>query len=101
MSDGELYEIGVYGHSDDLIEVVGDVQEEFYALDTPAHIMVGDTEIVAEYDGEWHFEVVDQGEADKTHWYSVGRKKVVEECNDYTEAISVETPTPEARKLED
>jgi hypothetical protein len=95
------YEIGVHGHSDDLIEITGDVREELYAnYGEPTHVMVGDTEIVAEYDGEWHFSVVDEGENDRTAWFSVGRKKVIEMANDYTEAISVETDSLEVSKIE-
>jgi len=95
------HEIGVYGHGDDLIEIVGDVSAELYAnYGEPTHVMVGDTEIVAEYDGEWHFSVVDLGEGDESAWYSVGRNGVIEQANDYTEAIVVETSSTEVRKID-
>lgn len=97
------YNIYVYGASDDLVEVGGDVSEEFYAdLGEPTHVFVGDTEIVAEYtdDGEWSVSVVDEGEDDETHWYSVGREKVVEKLNDYTEVVVVETENSEVSKLD-
>lgn len=95
------YEIGVYGHSDDLIEVVGDASEELYAnYGEPTHVMVGNTEIVAEYDGEWHFEVVDLGEGDESAWYSVGRSGVIEVANDYTEAVVIESDSKEVSKID-
>lgn len=97
MAEHKMY---VYGHSDDLIEVEGDVTEELYAnFNGPTHVFVGDTEIVAEYDGEWHFDVVDKGRNDTTHWYSVGRRKVIEELNDYTECIVVESTTDTVAKV--
>jgi len=97
----EEHEIGIHGHSDDLIEITGDVNEELSAnYGEPTHVMVGNTEIVAEYDGEWHFSVVDEGANDRTAWYSVGRRKVVEMANDYTEAISVKTDSQEVSKIE-
>lgn len=95
------YELYVYGHSDDLIEVNGDNQKEIYAnYNEPTHVLLGDTEIVAEYDGEWHFDVVDAGEGDEIAEYSVGRKKVVEELNDYTEVIVVRSDSTTVELIE-
>lgn len=99
--DADDYELYVYGHSDDLIEVEGDEQAEFYAnFDGPTHIMLGDTEIVAEYDGEWHFSIVDHGAYDETHKYGVGRQKVAEKLNDYTEVIVVKSPSNKVSKID-
>lgn len=96
------HEIYVYGASDDLIEVGGDVSAEFYAnFDAPTHVIIGETEIVVEYDGEWHLSVVDEGEDDEIAWYSVGRDQVAEELNDYTEAIVVESPEANASKVDE
>lgn len=99
--DTDEYQLYVYGHSDDLIEIEGDARAEFYAtFGEPTHIMLGDTEIVAEYDGEWHFSVVDQGANDETYEYSVGRQKVVEKLNDYTEVVVVESPSNGVSKID-
>jgi len=97
------YSIGVYGHSDDLIEVVGDVQEEYYAIyDEPTHVMVGNTEVVAEYGGpgEWYVSVVDQGDGDETYHHKIGSVELAEEANDYTEAVLVETDNAEVSKID-
>jgi len=95
------YEIGVYGASDDLIEIIGDIREEFYAnYNEPTHIMVGNTELVVEYDGEWHISVVDLGENDTTAHYSVGRKQLVEKANGYTEGLVVNTAVNEVSKID-
>jgi len=95
------YEIGVYGHSDDLIEVVGDADAELYAnYGEPTRLMVGGTEIVAEYDGEWHFEVAELGADDDASWHSVGRAGVVKAANDYTEALVIESDSTEVRQID-
>lgn len=100
-ADADTYQMYVYGHSDDLIEIDGDVREEFYAnYGEPTYLFLGNTEIVAEYDGEWHFEVFYEGVTDTVYEYSVGRKKVVEQLNDYTEVVVVESPENTAKVLE-
>lgn len=101
MTDDNTYEMYVYGHSDDLIEINGDVQEELYAnYGEPTHVIVGETKLSVEYDGEWHIDVVDQGVNDETSWYSVGRNKVVEELNDYTEVVVVTSPSEDRYKID-
>jgi hypothetical protein len=45
----------VYGASDDLVEVDGDVREEFNPGDGPSYIAVSDgTVLRITYDGQWH-----------------------------------------------
>lgn len=97
------HKIGVYGHSDDLIEITGDVREEFYAdFGEPTHVMVGNTEIVAEYtnEGVWKVSVVDEGAGDETYHHSIGSETLAEETNDYTEAVMVETDNGEVSKID-
>lgn len=97
------HEIGVYGHSDDLIEIVGDVREEYYAnFGEPTHVRIGDTEVVAEYTsgGEWKVSVVDEGVNDTVHHHSIGSDTLAEEANDYTEAVLVETDQCEVSKID-
>lgn len=53
--------IKIYGASDDLIEVEGDIREEYDAYGNPRHLTLvgkngGAVEVVAHYDGDWHFE---------------------------------------------
>jgi hypothetical protein len=44
--------------------------------------------------------VVDKGKDDTVAWYSVGRKHVVEEANDYTEALAITTDSDTVKKVE-
>ena len=59
--------ITIYGASDDLIEVEGDLEEEFQAYDTDGecHYMgLSDgTLLRVIYDGVWHINVLKHGEA--------------------------------------
>lgn len=82
----------VTGHSDDIIHVEGDRTEEMYVYDTPAHFIVGDTEVIAEYDGEWAFSTVEKDIGDdKTTHYEVGDSEAVDAANEYTEMLVVES----------
>ena len=97
------YEIGVYGHSDDLVEVVGDVQEEFPAdFNGPTHLIIGNTEVCVEYtlEGVWEVSDVNPGATDVIRHHSVGSSELAEKTNDYTEAIVVETDELHAKKIE-
>lgn len=102
-TDDDTYQMYVYGHSDDLIEIDGDVREEFYAnYGEPTFLSIGNTELSVEYtnDGEWRIHVVDQGAHDTVYKYGVGRKKVVEKLNDYTEVVVIESLTDTVSVME-
>lgn len=94
------YQIGVYGASDDLIEITGDVRGEFYAnFYDSTFIVVGDTELAVEYDGEWHFEVIDEGENDKVDLYSLDDKSLAQ-SPDYSESVVIKSNSKEVKKIE-
>lgn len=58
----------VYGASDDLVEVEGDVREEFNPGDGPSYLAVSDgTVLRITYDGQWHISCVAVGTAEYTH----------------------------------
>lgn len=85
------YTMLVHGHSDDIIEVEGDVTEELYIYNTPKHIFVGNTELVVEYGGvgEWFIDVVEEGINDTIEKFEIGDKYAVEHGNDYSELIKI------------
>ncbi|WLW38148.1 hypothetical protein [Halorubrum tailed virus BLv36] len=96
------YKIGVYGHSDDLVEVIGDVSDEFVAdLNSPTHMMIGGSEVVLEYthEGTWNVSVACPN-GNVTHHHSIGSSELAEETNEYTEAVVIETNNLEVSKLE-
>lgn len=52
----------VYGASDDLIEVEGDISEEFSATDDINYVACSDgTVLKLYYDGDWYVKVVQDG----------------------------------------
>jgi hypothetical protein len=60
----------VYGASDDLVEVEGDVREEFNPKhdDKPSYLAVSDgTVLRITYDGQWHISRVAEGAAEYAH----------------------------------
>ena len=101
MSEPE-YEIGIYGHSDDLIEIVGDVEDEISAnYGKPTYLGVGHSEVVVEYDenGIWRVEIGVCGPGDECYHHEVGGKTLVAETNEYTEGVVVKTNTAEVEKI--
>lgn len=62
--------ITVYGASDDLIEVEGDIREEFYAIDDASHVLSfsDGTVLSVEYDrqGNWRIRRLAEGRATYT-----------------------------------
>jgi len=63
MSDEKKQKIKIYGASDDLIEIEGDINEEFSAfLDENGHIAISDGSLIKVfYNGEWFFNVLKKG----------------------------------------
>lgn len=58
----------VYGASDDLVEVEGDVREEFNPGDGPSYLAVSDgTVLRITYDGRWRIDRVAEGAAEFQH----------------------------------
>lgn len=89
VSDNQLTmkEITIYGHSDDLIEIVGDMNDEIYAdYGEPTVLTIGGWAVRAEYDGEWNFEVISDPDTSWTH-LSVGES---DEYNGYTEVLRID-----------
>lgn len=83
----------IFGASDDMIGVEGNVQEGLYANDgAPTHVRVGDWVFRAEYnrDGEWKFDVVDHPNGGSWTHLSVGES---DEHKDYTEVIRFDCPS--------
>lgn len=77
-----MYELFIYGCSDDLIEIDGDYREEFYSpLTGRAFVIFSDGTIIQSvYDGDWTFEISNQGSL-----YRNGCKHFMpyNTCNDY------------------
>lgn len=81
--------IYVYGHSDDLVEVVGEENDEIYALDTPHTFEVAGMSVVAEYDGTWSFDVASNPNA--THFMIIPNDAIDKaRFNDYTELVVIQ-----------
>ena len=58
----------IYGASDDLVEVDGDVREEFNPGDGPSYVAVSDgTVLRIAYDGRWRIDRVAEGAAEFQH----------------------------------
>lgn len=58
----------VYGASDDLVEVDGDVREEFNPGDGPSYLAISDgTVLRVTYDGRWRIDRIAEGAAHYQH----------------------------------
>jgi hypothetical protein len=59
----------VYGASDDLVEIEGDIREEFNHGDgEPSYLAVSDgTVLRITYDGQWHISRITEGAAEYAH----------------------------------
>lgn len=94
-----MSEIIIYGQSDDLIEITGDVREELYAnYNEPTEFRVGEWEIKAEYDGYWELGFLNLPENASCAYYSFGEH---EKAPSYSATIVFETEEddPEIEKL--
>lgn len=92
-------EVIMYGQSDDLIEIGGDINEELYAnYNEPTEIRVGEWKINCEYDGRWTFGFLNLPENATCAYYSVGEH---DEAPKYSAAVVFETEDdePEIEKL--
>ena len=80
--------IEVYGASDDLVEVDGDVTAEFNVYlegDEPAYLGVScGTLLRVTYDGLWHINVMEQGTAKVSH------RAATNGDDDYSDRVVVE-----------
>lgn len=66
------YEVQLFGASDDLIEVRGDIREEFYAnFDEPTYLRINEAKVNILYDGEWKFWLEDTGDSVTSEKYPV------------------------------
>jgi hypothetical protein len=84
-------ETTVSGASDDLIEVEGSVREELYAnYSKPTYFRVGNWKFEAEYDGEWHFAVIDHPNGVMWTHLGIGES---DEHRDYSEVIRFDCPS--------
>lgn len=83
----------IYGASDDLIEVEGNVHEELYAeYGEPTYVRVGDWKFRVEYDtnGEWKIDVQDYPSG--VTWTHLGVGEA-DEYKDYSEAVLFDCPS--------
>jgi len=97
-----MNEMHVYGASDDLIEIDGDVSEEFYAnFSEPTEMMVGLTKLSIEYttEGVWSIIVENEAPSDEVTIYDVGSGEA-EQYKDYSQLAVVKSPTDEVTKLD-
>ena len=98
----QAHEIGIYGHSDDLIEVVGAVADEIPANhDEPTYLGVGNSEITVEYDteGVWRVEIERVGDGDECYHHDIGSPGLADETNEYTEGVVVMTDVAEVQRI--
>jgi len=78
--------ITIYGHSDDLIEIEGDIREEFNIYNTDGYLLTSTGVMIkVRYDGEWFFNVVKEGKN------TYVRVKPIEEGK-YTETVLIDSP---------
>lgn len=85
-----MNKVTVYGASDDLIEVEGDLSEEFgcYDLDE-GFLAFGDgTLLSVKYDGFWRFHVIRKGDG------TVTKVEATDEDTDYSDKVTIEWDGP-------
>lgn len=88
--------ITIYGSSDDLIEIEGDVTEEFYAKESEPNYLGFSNGVLAriEYndDGEWAIRVLHKPKNVGTSIFFVGDSAITESgrYNDYTDVLCIE-----------
>ena len=85
-----MYTVTVYGASDDLIEIDGDIREEFGAYNNDGgHLAFGDgTLLSVEYNGFWRFHVIRKGDAEIT------KVEGTDENTDYSDKITLTWDKP-------
>ena len=80
--------IKIYGHSDDLIEIEGDIEEEFshyYEGDDPYYLSISDgtlLSVIYDQDGIWRFTPIYRGHAYQSHAHS--------DEDDYSDSVYLE-----------
>lgn len=84
-----MKQIELYGHSDDLIEVDGDLSEELYAnYEDDTEFQIGEWRLKASYDGEWTFIVLDHPDGAMWERLSVGEHAAEDDpYNTYSELV--------------
>ena len=79
--------IKVYGASDDLVEVEGDIEEEWGSCYDGGILACSDGTLIAiEYDGEWHLSVLHNGDS-LTVVTPMDRDK-----DEYTDTVTIDGP---------
>ena len=87
-----MYKLKIYGASDDLLEVEGDIREEFYidAEDEPVIVGLCDGSLLrVTYDGLWHINVIRKPEGT-----AISRHEATDEDNDYSDILNIESDKP-------
>lgn len=90
-------EVWIYGASDDLIEISGDIREEFTAPllnDTELAINPIGATITVEYDDDGVWRLAADGDYDSIDWYDLGEH----EYRSYSEALRIEADDIEVRQ---
>jgi hypothetical protein len=79
--------IKVYGASDDLVEVEGDIEEEFsYDGEKPGYLGFSDgTVLRISYDGVWHINLAIKGSSAFTHTPAEG-----EDTDNYSDVVTLD-----------
>jgi hypothetical protein len=84
--------ITIYGASDDLVEVEGDIVEEFnpYDGDEPSYLAASDgTMLRITYDGMWHVAVPQTGAGTKVHI-----EPATDEDSNYSDKVTLTSEKP-------
>lgn len=81
----EMTEIKIRGSSDDLIEIEGDIDEEFthYSDETAVLAISDGTLLSVEYDGIWRIAPIHKGSAEMT------KHEGTDEDDDYTDIVTL------------
>lgn len=82
--------ITIYGASDDLVEVEGDIVEEFnpYSDDEPSYLAASDgTFLRISYDGLWHIVPIRSGEET-----TIEIKTATDEDKNYSDRVTLTNP---------
>jgi len=85
-------QVDIYGHSDDLIEITGDIEEEIYAnLGRPTEFALLGYHLSAEYvgAGNWRIDVVEEPRQANYEMYQVGE---CDKYNDYSDVVRINQP---------
>jgi hypothetical protein len=84
--------IYLWGSSDDLIELSGDLIEEYYAPEEEFKVLFSDGTIInGRYDGDWNYHVHNSGKTLICKRFRAGTKEAMKYCeHDYSDVIAID-----------